>query len=397
MPSSFPTTKTGKRIFPGISPLSYEHPTDAAALEAMRKVPGIDKILRLFFRLVHEKRTRLLFLSSTVRVNEKQFGNVYELYREAREILDMEEEPELFVAQTPILNAFAFGIDKPFIVLNSSTLDTLDEKELQAILAHELAHVLSGHMLYKSVLFTLLELMQMGGFGIPFGIWGLRAFVIALFEWYRKSELSCDRAALLVTQDLDVCLKVEMKLAGGRKIEHMDTEEFLKQAEEYEEAGDILDSIYKLLNMLYTTHPYAVVRMKELKEWYENGSYNDILAGTYTKREDDAHARMRDQLKEAAKKYRQDLKGSGDTLAKFFSGVTNVGENIISAGGDFFEKIFGQEASEKSEKDSKDDTTDSSSSTGATSTSARDDSDDDDTGSDAQDSGGWKSWPSDEE
>ena len=66
-----------KKILTGISPLSFEHPTDQAALMSLGKVPGIDRILKFAFRLIHERRARLDFLSSSVRVNEKQFPELH--------------------------------------------------------------------------------------------------------------------------------------------------------------------------------------------------------------------------------------------------------------------------------------------------------------------------------
>ena len=163
---------------------------DAATLASLKKVPAVDSALKLLFRTVHEKRTRLSYLSSTVRVSPRQFSYIHELLAEAVEILDMETTPELFITQTPIANAFAYGMDNPFVVLNSALLELLTPEELQVVIAHELGHILAGHMLYQSVLYALLGIMQMGGLGIPFGQLGLRAFLVArLFEWSRPPQV----------------------------------------------------------------------------------------------------------------------------------------------------------------------------------------------------------------
>ena len=43
---------------------------------------------------------------------------------------------------------------------------------------------------------------------MPIGYWGVRAIIQGLNEWYRKSELSCDRAGLLCGQDPKAALRV---------------------------------------------------------------------------------------------------------------------------------------------------------------------------------------------
>jgi len=42
------------------------------------------------------------------------------------------------------------------------------------------------------------------------------ALVTALREWFRKSELSADRAGLLVGQDVRASMRGLMKIAGGK-------------------------------------------------------------------------------------------------------------------------------------------------------------------------------------
>lgn len=332
--------KKAKKTFPGISPLAFEHPLDKAALSSLHKVPAIDKILRFVFRFVHEKRTRLDFLSSYVRVNERQFAFVNDLYEEALDILDIPERPELFIVQTPNANAFAYGVDKPFIAINSSLIDMMTPEELQTILAHELGHISAGHMLYVSVLHTLMDLLRVPNLlgSIPFGRLALQGFVMALFEWYRKAELTCDRAGLLVAQDIRVCHNVEMKLAGGKHTEHMNLEEFFKQAEEYEAEGDALDSVYKVMNNMYKTHPHAVARVKKLQEWYDTGNYHAILKGDYIRRDQGEDISTRDNWQEAINQVRDDAVQSEDPLAKAFTGVA---ESVMDAGQELFGRFFG--------------------------------------------------------
>src|SRR5205823_3907095 len=61
-----------------------------------------------------------------------------------------------------------------------------------------------------------------------------QGLVFALHDWYRKAELTADRAGLLCVQNLDPCMTVFMKLAGGagRLWAEMDHAEFIRQIQD---------------------------------------------------------------------------------------------------------------------------------------------------------------------
>src|SRR5262249_11268762 len=101
-----------------------------------------------------------------------------------------------------------------------------------------------------------------------------QGLTIALYDWYRKAELTADRAGLLCVQDIDPAIRTFMKLAGGsnRLYQEMDKAEFLKQVHEYEDADrSTLIKAYKVLLTLFRTHPYPILRAKELETWWSTG------------------------------------------------------------------------------------------------------------------------------
>lgn len=318
----------GRILLNDIDPRAWEHPADRAALNALRKVPGFDRLLRMLFGAVSERSLRLLFLANSVKVSDRQFTKLHKAYLECCEVLGVDEPPDLFVAQTPIVNAGAIGVDKPFIVLNSGTLALLDEEEQRFVLAHELGHVLSGHALYKTMLRMLLS-FSLGRLGIPLAGAAIAAIVMALREWDRKSELSSDRCGLLCVQDPQVAYRVQMKMAGGSQLDQMDPEAFMDQAREYEAAGDVMDGLFKLLNSLSQTHPFPVVRLAELRKWVDGGDYANILAGEYVRRGDDTTTYA--DVSESIKSYRSDVEASDDPLAKFVRDMsTSLGEGATA-------------------------------------------------------------------
>lgn len=290
-----------RRILTGIDSSTWEHPADRAALMALRRVPAFDTVLKKVFGLFGEKPIRLAFQSNAVRVSENQFPWIWERYVEVCQTLDAPRY-ELFVSQTPLVNAGAYGMEKPFIVLNSGAVRLLDREELNWLLGHELGHIMSGHVLYRTMTVLLLQLAQLG-----FPVVGLaaRAVLVALLEWNRKAELSSDRAGLLAVQNPEATLKGFMKLAGGGSDEETNLNEFLVQAEEYRTSGDAADLVFKVLNLLGTTHPFHVLRAAEIRDWIEAGEYDRVLRGEYRRR-GEAYEPWRQDVAEAARSYRED-------------------------------------------------------------------------------------------
>ncbi|MFW6201234.1 MAG: M48 family metalloprotease, partial [Gemmatimonadota bacterium] len=129
-----------------------------------------------------------------------------------------------------------------------------------------------------------------------------RGVLLALMEWSRKSELSADRAGLLAVQDPEAALRAMLRLAGGGDDDQMHLPDFLDQADEYREGGDLADAVFKVLALLPATHPFHVLRAGELRDWVEEGDYDRILRGEYHRRDDDRPP-YREDLRRAARAY----------------------------------------------------------------------------------------------
>ena len=320
--TSIPTTRRSV-ILSQIAPIAWEHAADRAALQSLRSVPGFDEVVRKIVGFFGERGIRLLFQANAVRVGPKQFPVLQTLLTEVSTTMDWPDVPELYVTQTPIVNAAAVGVDHPFIILNSGAVELLDHDELRVIIGHELGHVMSGHALYRTVLILLLEL---GFQNLPF-LAGLAILPIklALLEWYRKSELSADRAGLLASQDPRSSMGLFLKLAGGGKAADMDLDAFLVQAREYEDKGGALDTIYKILNTLGVTHPFATLRAAELQRWVEAGHYDRIVRGEYARRGTEQESRpLSEDLGDAVDHYAREVK-------KTMSGVTDAAKRAADA------------------------------------------------------------------
>src|SRR5215469_5525602 len=320
---------------PGISSRAYEHPADRSALVAMRKLTGFDVLLKRLASLFSDRSLRLLFLASSVRASQEQFPRLYELLLDGSSILDLPEVPELFISQDPIPNAMALGSDKPFIVITTGLVDLLDEEELRFTIGHELGHALSGHAVYRTMLYHLTRLAtRLAWFAI--GYIGLRLIIAGLEEWYRKSELSCDRAGVSAAR------RALMKIAGGAKVSELSQDAFRQQAHEYDAVPDVREGLIKLLQLQGNTHPFAVVRFAELDRWVAEEDYDTILSGEYPRREDDPQVSVTDEIKAGAKSYQDSWNRTSDP---FVGLVKSFAEGAAGAGASLFSGLFGRPGS----------------------------------------------------
>jgi Zn-dependent protease with chaperone function len=328
---------------PGISSRAYEHPADRSALVALRKLSGFDTLLRRLAGLFNDRSLRLMFLASSVRASEQQFPQLYQSLLDGCYILDLPTVPELFISQDPTVNAMALGADKPFVVITTGMVDLMDAEEIRFVIGHELGHVLSGHAVYRTMLYHLLNLVTRIAW-LPI-VLPARGVIWALEEWYRKSELSCDRAGLLAGQDIDAARRALMKTAGGSRLVEFNSDAFHQQAREYDAVPDVRDGLLKLLQLQGTTHPFAVIRFAELDRWADTGDYPNILAGNYPRREDDPDASVGDEFKAAAKSYQDSWSRSADPL---IGAVRGVAETAAGAG----QRLFGGLGGRRDDDDS---------------------------------------------
>jgi Zn-dependent protease with chaperone function len=293
--------------FPQIAGVSWEHPADRAALQTLRAVPGFDDIVRKIIAILGgERGIRLLFQGNAVRAGPGQYPTAHALHVEVAATFDWPRLPELYVSQTPVFNAGAYGVDDPFIVLHSAALELLDEEELRALIAHEMGHVVSGHSLYRTIAEIFLN-VSLGALPFLAGV-ALLPIRLAILEWSRKSELSSDRAGLLGSQNILASQQLFMKMAGGYRgaleAGQMHLDPFVTQANEYINTNEGLDIVYKILNTLALTHPMHTVRAAELQKWIASSDYDRILRGEYTRRGAEAKERpLREDFKAARDHY----------------------------------------------------------------------------------------------
>jgi Zn-dependent protease with chaperone function len=264
---------------------AFQHPLDRQAVENLKKIKGFDWLVGKFIEYGFERIDYITHIGGAIRVGPRQMAKHYAMLRECCDILEI-HEPEMYVMQGEV-EAFTSGHNHPFIVLGTGLLELLDnDDEVMSVIAHEAGHIKCGHVLYKTMARAIKPLLEIVGGSVPvIGKFVGSGIEAGLLTWSRYSELSADRAALLVMQDPRPIVTMLMKLAGGteRHVEHLDPQQFLLQARAYKEGLDqhLSDRFYRFIVSMRATHPFPVERARMLDEWVGTQEYADILLGKY--------------------------------------------------------------------------------------------------------------------
>lgn len=277
-----------RKTFPGLSPTAFIADTDRIALDALKRVPLLPLVIQKFYEVGIDRWLYCYNMSMSVRCGPNQYKTLYNILRESCDVLDM-PEPELYISSNPFPNAFAGGVERPYITLRSSIVETLTDEELFHLIGHELGHIKANHILYMSVAQVLAPLLEMiGRRTLGLGDVASIGLVLAMYEWYRQAEITADRAGLLVAQELGISIDANIALtAGPNRLRHeMSRDAFMDQARAYQDAGT-LESIGKVLIFLLMsstyTHPMPVHRTQELERWVLSGAFDRIMNGDYPK------------------------------------------------------------------------------------------------------------------
>ncbi len=235
-----------------------------AALDRVRPVTlAVEATVRLWQSI---EKSRML--GTAVKVTGKQFPRIAKLAERCADTLRI-PLPTLYVSPNiGSLNAHTFGTaDDPIIVLNAALIDHLSEIELLDVIGHECGHIQNNHVVYLTTLHFLSHAAN------AFLRWSVRPAVLALNGWARRAEITCDRAGLICTGDLDASIGCLVKLAlGSRKLySDVNVDEYLAQLDEASGGVGRLDELTR-------THPYLPKRVAALRLFAETAYFRGVTA-----------------------------------------------------------------------------------------------------------------------
>jgi Zn-dependent protease with chaperone function len=312
--------------YENISSKAYEHPADRAATAALKAIPMLDTVVRKLVEWRYERALRQFYLGNAVKVGEQQLPDLWASHIGVCRVLDMERY-DLYVGSDVRGGAQAVGSGRPMIVMDAQLLQWLGPGEQRAVLAHELGHILSDHVMYMTALDILLSVGSPLPFflGIPF-----RAVRAVLLEWYRAAELSCDRAATLAVRDPQIVCRALMVLAGAMPVDRLNLDAFMKQAMEYESWDDASDRVRRFFHEIGQSHTYSVRRVSEVMKWVQSGEYDRIIRGEYRRRDEQSNVREEagDAVNFYAERFRAIFRETGDNLAKAGSQIGGVADQL---------------------------------------------------------------------
>ncbi|MCB8765613.1 M48 family metallopeptidase [Planktothrix agardhii 1029] len=256
----------------------FRHPLDLQSTNTLKQFPGLDILVRQLLGGLGEQFFYLENIASSILVSDQQLPNLHQLLLDACKILDL-EPPQLYIRQNPVPNAYTFAMrgKQPFIVIHTSLIELLTPDEIQAVIAHELGHLKCEHGVYL----TLANLVVLAANQLsPWGTMLAQGLQTQLMEWVRCAEFTCDRAALLATQDPRTVMSVLMKLSGGSPslAPQLNLDAFVAQARTYDQISSTeLGELLKQAQTAQLSHPLPVLRAREIDRWSSSSNYQDLL------------------------------------------------------------------------------------------------------------------------
>ncbi len=246
------------------------HPEDAKAIQAIKSVPGYERLAKKLLRLGTEAQYKGENLADMVQVTPQSFPDVYAPFKEVVDRVGI-KEPDLYVDNDPMIDAYTYGETHTFIVLSSGLIEKMSREELKGVIAHECGHILCKHTLYL----TMYRMME--STGLLLGLIHRTLFAplyFALLYWKRKGELSADRCGAVVVGE-EIYQAALLKLASGMKESSGQLYRLVEQGKEFEalKRSSLLNRIQQECQCIFYTHPQPCVRALELNRWKMSYAY----------------------------------------------------------------------------------------------------------------------------
>jgi Zn-dependent protease with chaperone function len=259
---------------------AYAYAGDLKVLRTLQHARPITLAVEATVRLWRSvERARLL--GNAVKVGPKQFPRIHAMVDQCAQTLHI-SPPQVYVTPVFQLNAYTLGTSEDaLVVLNSALVDHLTEPELLDVIGHECGHVQNEHVVYTTTLYYLTHAASV------FVRWIVQPAVLALRAWMRRAEITCDRAGLICTRNLDVSIRSLVKLALGSKklYDAIDLDEYLKQLDDLGKTAGRFAEIDQ-------THPYLPKRVAALRLFAQSAFYKGVAGesseGALTKEDLDA-------------------------------------------------------------------------------------------------------------
>lgn len=240
---------------------AYAYVSDRNTRATFEKIKPVELAVRAAVRMFKAVGKNEL-LGHAVKVGPSQFPRVHNIaVRCARELGIA--TPTMYIQNRPDMNAATYGTnDDSFIIIHSALVDHFSDDELLSVIGHECGHIHNSHVVYLTAMYYLTTMASL------FVRWIVEPATLALKAWSRRAEITCDRASLLCTRNLDVSTRALTKLALGsvKLYDQLNMDAFLDQ---YQEGREGVGRYTELR----ATHPFLPKRVLSLRKFAESELY----------------------------------------------------------------------------------------------------------------------------
>jgi len=285
---------TEKKVLKGLKASEYEHKWDRDGIKLMESQSTFGDLVKKYNVLAYEATEIVRLTGSNYQVTKDNLPHVHNALEEVCEVLGV-DTPLLYIESGGI-NASTIGTETPIICLYSGCLSLLSHDELLFILGHEVGHIKSRHFQYHTMARAMANIGE--------GIVSLASSAANLFApgmgkvvelaanasgltlegtlmaWRRMSELTADRAGLLACQNPDAAFTTLTKMAGYplKYYNSISPKDILKQARAFVKLdNDPYNQFVKFEEIFDSSHPWPIMRARELDRWNASGSYRALV------------------------------------------------------------------------------------------------------------------------
>ena len=245
----------------GVPLKHYQTTEDIEAMNSLDKTKFLHPLLKTFFPSSEND-----IIKNALSLNH--IPKIYKLSEKCARILGLETMPNIYLINNTTPNAMAFGTDDaPCIAITDSFLKILNKNELIAIMGHEMAHIKSKHLFYHTIAETLAKGTNLIGFFLGRGMISIPLRVL-LLSWHRKSEVTADRAGLIVSKDINAVKSSVIKANFGRNLNSTEIKNINQ---------NLSTTLFDKLSETFKTHPLLKKRLDEIDKFSKSQPYKKIL------------------------------------------------------------------------------------------------------------------------
>ncbi len=232
-------------------------------LDSLRPVRlAIESTSRLWKSIAKDE-----LLGAAKKVSPQQFPQIDAAAEQAAKALHIPRPAVYVTHDLGALHAQTLGTEEEaYIVLNGALTERLTESELLFVLSQECGHIQNDHVVLTTSLYYLSHAAN------RFVKWIVSPAAMALSSWSKRAEITCDRAGLIGTKNLDTAEAVLLKIA----IADMSDEGLAAVLEQLRASREAPERLSEVLR----DNPYVHKRIDALRIFADSAYYKSLVGGT---------------------------------------------------------------------------------------------------------------------